>query len=167
MNVLSQFELLLPLAVSWASEQEAHILQHGEPLSEREKLLAQHIGVREIERVRVLRVDKIPAPNDEVLGKIARDIGFISPHTQGMALRFGIFVRNDVWRDGAMARWRDGALRSREIIAHELVHTAQYERMGFENFLRAYLWQCLTIGYANSPLEREAIEVSARVLKEP
>lgn len=159
MNVLSQFELLLPLAVSWASEQEAHILQHGEPLSEREKLLAQHIGVREIERVRVLRVDKIPAPNDEVLGKIARDIGFISPHTQGMALRFGIFVRNDVWRDGA--------LRSREIIAHELVHTAQYERLGFKDFLRAYLWQCLTIGYANSTLEREAIEVSARVLKEP
>lgn len=154
MNVSSQFEQLLPIAIAWAKAQESYILQHGEPLSESEKQIARQIGVREIERVRLLRVSQIPVPTDETLGTIARGIDFISPHTQGMALRFGIFIREDVWR-------------KREIVAHELVHTAQYERLGFECFLRTYLWQCLTVGYDKSPLEREASEVSARVTNEP
>ena len=151
MNILNGFEKLLPLAVSWAQEQEAHILKHGVPLSDEEKRDAQKIGVQEIERVRLLRVEAIPFPQDEILGKVAREIGFSSPHTQGMALSYGIFIRDDAWRN-------------RKIIAHELVHTAQYERRGFDEFLRAYLWQCLTVGYSNSELEREAIEVAARVL---
>ena len=157
MNILPQFESLLPFAIAWAKAQETHILQSGESLSEDDKQFARRIGVREIERVRLLRVDAIPFPQDEVLGKVAREIGFISPHTLGMALRFGIFVRDDIWRDDV---WRDHG-----IIAHELVHTAQYERLGFDEFLRAYLTQCLTVGYANSPLELEAIEVSTRAIR--
>ena len=153
MNILNDFEMLLPLAVAWAREQESHILKHGEPLCELEKRDAQQIGVRDIERVRLLRVDAIPFPQDEVLGVVAREIGFISPQTQGMALGYGVFIREDTGRN-------------REIVAHELVHVAQYQRLGFDEFLRAYLWQCLTVGYANSPLEREAIEVSARVINE-
>jgi hypothetical protein len=50
------------------------------------------------------------------------------------------------------------------LIAHELVHAAQYERLGgILPFLRQYLVECLTIGYANAPMELEAAEMAARV----
>jgi hypothetical protein len=50
------------------------------------------------------------------------------------------------------------------LIVHELVHVAQYETLGgILPFLRKYLFECLTMGYAASPLELEAIAVAARV----
>jgi len=48
-----------------------------------------------------------------------------------------------------------------------LVHVAQYERSGgILPFLRRYLFECLTVGYSASPLELEAIAVTARVCAE-
>ena len=45
----------------------------------------------------------------------------------------------------------------RSLIAHELAHVAQYERLGGRwVFLRDYLRQCLSDGYWNAPLEIEA-----------
>ena len=47
---------------------------------------------------------------------------------------------------------------------HELAHTAQYERLGgILPFLREYLFECLTSGYSEAPMEQEANEVAARV----
>ena len=61
----------------------------------------------------------------------------------------GIYIREDLWGD-------------RPLVAHELVHVAQYERYGsVEAFLRAYLEECLMIGYPNGPLEQEAISRAA------
>jgi hypothetical protein len=58
--------------------------------------------------------------------------------------------------------WRD-----RLLVVHELVHVAQYERSGgILPFLRRYLFECLTVGYSASPLELEAIAVTARVCAE-
>jgi len=67
-----------------------------------------------------------------------------------MALRYGIFVRKDCWGD-------------RQLIAHECVHTAQYERCGFRGFLEKYLRECLEIGYPAAPMEQEAILKSAAI----
>ncbi len=68
-----------------------------------------------------------------------------TPATCGLTLRYGIFVRSDCWGD-------------RNLVAHELAHTAQYERLGgIEAFLRQYLFECLTIGYPEAPMEQEAI----------
>ena len=53
------------------------------------------------------------------------------------------------------------------LIVHELAHSAQYERLGgILPFLRRYLFECLTVGYAAAPLEVEAIAVTARVCGE-
>ncbi|HRJ72181.1 MAG TPA: hypothetical protein PLS03_08140 [Terrimicrobiaceae bacterium] len=50
------------------------------------------------------------------------------------------------------------------MIAHECVHTAQYERLGgFRPFLRQYLEECLAVGYDESPLELEAMMTSQRI----
>jgi hypothetical protein len=66
-------------------------------------------------------------------------------------LDYGIFIRADHWRD-------------RALIAHELVHTAQFQRLGgILPFLQTYIFQCATVGYQNAPLELEAVATAARV----
>ncbi len=48
-----------------------------------------------------------------------------------------------------------------KLIAHELVHVAQYERCGgMRNFLSAYIAECSTFGYSAAPMEREALELT-------
>ena len=61
---------------------------------------------------------------------------------------------------------RDGSDReywpARHLIAHECVHTGQYERSGsVAGFLRAYFSECLEIGYPDAAMEQEAVMRSA------
>jgi hypothetical protein len=150
-SLLAQFETLLPLAVEWAADQEERILREGVPLSDQEMVDAKAVGVREPQRVRLLRVEFVPIPTHPELRAAAEAIHFLSPETRGLTLQYGIFVRWDCWRE-------------RPLIAHELVHTLQYERLGgILPFLRQYLSECLTIGYANAPMELEAMTVCTRV----
>lgn len=149
--LIAQFEKLLPLAAKWAASVEARILREGLPLSEQELADARTVGVREPERVRLLSLSSVPVPDNFTLKTAAAAIQFLTPATRGLALRYGIFVRSDCWRN-------------RRLIAHELVHTAQYERLGgFEPFLRQYLSECLTIGYPEGPLEQQAILAASRL----
>lgn len=150
-SLISQFEKLLPLAAKWVAAVEARILREGVPLSEHELADAKTIGVRAPERVRLLVLDCVPTPSDLTLKTAAAAIHFLTPATRGLALCYGIFVRSDCWRD-------------RRLIAHELAHTAQYERLGgISPFLRQYLSECLTIGYPEGPLEQEAIAAASRL----
>lgn len=149
--LLAQFETLLPLAANWAADLEQRILRQGVPLSEEEVLDARAIGVRDPERVRLLQLESVPVLTHPMLKAAAAAIQFLTPSTQGLTLQYGIFVRSDRWRD-------------RALIVHELVHTAQYERLGgILPFLRQYLFECLTIGYPAGPMEQEAIAVAARI----
>ena len=144
---------LLPLAAAWAEEQEAHILARGAALPAVSLRDAAEIGVRHPERVRVRAVPGIPMPEQPLLRSVCEATGFLGPLTAGLSLRYGIFVHASAAGD-------------RSLVAHELVHTAQYERLGgIAPFLRQYLQECFTIGYPDAPLEQEAIAVSARVLQ--
>ena len=96
---------------------ERRILREGVPLSEQGLADARALGVREPERVRLLTLDSVPTPTDLTLKTAVAAIQFLTPATRGLALRYGIFVRSDCWGE-------------RPLIAHELVHTAQYERLG-------------------------------------
>lgn len=149
--VFDQFEELLPLAVDWASKQEQRILRDGVPLSEQEIDDARAVGVRDPQRVRLLKVDTIPAPTHPMLKAAYAAINLLTGAPRGLALQYGIFVRADCWRD-------------RFLITHELAHTAQYQRLGgIVPFLRDYLAQCATIGYREAPLEQEATAAAERV----
>jgi hypothetical protein len=142
---------LLPLAAQWATEQQQRVLCEGVPLSERELADAKAIGVRNPERVRLLRVVSIPVPTDPLLRAAAASMNFLTAAPRGLALDHGIFVRSDCWRD-------------RELIAHELAHTAQYQRLGgILPFLQTYIFQCAAVGYPNAPLELEAAAAADRV----
>jgi hypothetical protein len=146
-----QFEFLLPLACQWAAAQEQHILAVGAPLSQMALADARRAGVTQPERVRILYVPEIPIPEHPALRAAAEQTQLISPLTGGLTLRYGIFIRAD-------------CAYSREMVVHELGHTAQYERHGgFESFLRQYLSECLTIGYPEAPMEQEVISLTARI----
>jgi hypothetical protein len=147
-----QFEELLPLASAWAAEQESLILQSGVPLTDAQLADARQVGVVHPGRVRLLRTAQVPVPSHPVLVAAAAATHLISPSTLGLTLRYGIFIRTDYWEE-------------RLLLAHELVHTSQYERLGgFEAFLRSYLLECLTPpGYPFGPMEQEAIITSEQL----
>jgi hypothetical protein len=152
MNLLLRFfPLLLPLAVKWAERAEKRILLEGVPLVEPHLSDAKMMGVEYPEKIRLLKVPSIPLPNNPIVKFAAHFTGLVSPHTAGMALRYGIFIREDFSGD-------------RNLIAHECVHTSQYERLGgFNAFLSRYLRECLEIGYPEAPLEQEAMLKSAEI----
>jgi hypothetical protein len=148
--ILDQLAELLPLAAQWAAEQQQRVLCEGVPLSDEELANAKTIGVQNPDRVRLLQVDTIPVPVHPMLRAAATSINFLSAGPRGLALGDGIFVRSDCWRD-------------QRLIAHELAHTAQYQRLGgIVPFLQSYIYQCATVGYANAPLELEAGIAAAR-----
>jgi hypothetical protein len=61
----------------------------------------------------------------------------------GLTLFYGIFVVEGTY--------------SRRMIAHECRHVQQYEERGsIQAFLQEYLPQILTVGYDDSPLEKDA-----------
>ena len=146
-----EFEQLLPLAATWAEEQESQILAHGQPLTTQQLSDARTMGVSQPERVRLLIIPQIPMPDHPLLIAAGHATGLLSPYTAGLTLRHGIYIRQDVADD-------------RFLVAHELVHTRQYERLGgILPFLRQYLHECLTIGYPAAPLEQEAVVAAERL----
>lgn len=149
--IIAQLPKLIPLATHWAEALERRILREGVPLSGEETADARALGVRAPERVRLLCLASLPPLDDLALRTAAAAVQFLTPATRGLALGHGIFVRADCWRE-------------RQLIAHELAHTEQYERLGgIEPFLRRYLGECLTIGYPAAPMEQEAIAAAGRL----
>jgi len=145
MSNLDQFIQLIPKGAIWAEQKEREILQVGVPLTESQLQEARIIPVMEPEKVRILRVSAIPLPDDPGLRFAAQAIQLVTPRTQGLSIRYGIFIRDDYWNN-------------REIIVHELAHTAQYERLGgIQQFFNQYISECIKYGYPAAPLEQEAI----------
>jgi len=146
-----QFEQLIPLACAWAAQQEADILARGVALTPLQLQDSKIAGITNPGKVRILRVERIPTPLNDELAQAGKITGLISPFTSGMAIHHGIFVRSDYWND-------------RGLLLHEMVHVRQYEQLGgIEPFLRQYLWECLTVGYPESPLEQEAVRIASGV----
>jgi len=141
--------VILPYITRWIEAREQQILIEGSPLSEQSAADARAIGVGNPERVRLLRVAKVPLPAGRLITLAEHLAGGPWEHTAGLTARYGIFIREAYWGD-------------RRLIAHELAHTAQYERLGgIAPFLRAYLTECLTSGYAGAALEMEAVAAAA------
>jgi hypothetical protein len=146
---------LLSLACAWAEEQEQLILGKGVGLTDGQLADARSIGVTAPERVRLLQVEEIPLPEHPGLRAAARETGLLSPGTAGLTLRYGIYIRSPFWE-------------ARELIVHELVHCRQYEQLGgLEPFLNKYLWECVTLGYGQAPMEHEAQTMAEEICASP
>lgn len=145
---------LLDLACEWAEGQQDYILQNGTALSQRQMSDAALAGVDCPEKVRLLEVDEIPWPDNPTLESAGREAGFINDYAEGLTLGYGIFVRA-------------GSRRPRRLVAHELVHVAQCERLGgVDQFLRQYLSECVNFGEMDAPMEEEAVETAERICGE-
>lgn len=146
--------LLLPLAARWVARRERRVLALGEPLSPAEFADAVALGIARPEQVRVLAVERVPLPAIRLLELVARLAGRTPPQTIGLSARYGVFLLREHRHD-------------RRLLAHELTHTLQYERLGgIRPFLRRYLEECLSVGYLNAPMEREARAAAERLCGE-
>lgn len=144
--------LIFPLAVQWAQRRQRKGLRHGRGLSPEEMRIARRVGVREVQRLRIIETDRIPLPGSGLLGLATRMAGFHESDPWGMSLGYAVFIR----------RGWGGSVQ--ELLAHEFVHTAQFERMGgMRPYLVRYLRECLTLGYTASPMEQEAVRLSRSV----
>ena len=153
MAIGDQLADVLLLACEWVAQQEQMILHVGVPLTAAQFADARQVGVQHPGQVRLLSVPAIPLPADPHLHAAAQATRFLTPDTIGLTLRYGIYLRVDYWGD-------------RALLAHELVHSAQYERLGgVEPFLRQYFGEVLAVGYARAPLEQEAVRVSRKLMK--
>jgi hypothetical protein len=141
---------LLLVAVVWVCWRQALVLRGGVPLSAAQREVAVAVGVRAVERVRVMNVASVALPLPRWVQRLAQRAGWFSQCIVGMTLGYGIVIHNEYRCD----------LR---LLAHELAHVSQYERLGgVTGFLRPYLRECVWPGYPHGALEREARAAEAR-----
>ena len=142
--------IAVPPAALWIGYWERKIRATGIALDPSQLADARAVEVAFPERVRLLRVHRVPFPR--WAGTLAKLAAAEPAHTAGLTARYGIFIRADHWGD-------------RALLLHELVHTAQYERLnGIRPFLRQYVRECLSEGYGVAALEREASAAARRAM---
>jgi hypothetical protein len=150
LNSTTSFFLSWP-AAAWCRWHERRILSQGRPLTPIEHADALSVGVQNPSCIRILEVPMIPNPLRAPLALVERRTGRCISTASGLSLRYGIFVTS-------------GPTLTRALLVHEFVHTAQYERMGsLRRFISQYLSECLSTGYLEAPLEREARTKAASV----
>lgn len=151
-DLVAQLDNILPLASEWAESHEAEILQRGKPLSPQLLSDAKAAGVVHPDRVRILVVPSIPSPDHPLLRAACIQTGFLTSDTAGLTLRYGIYVISNCIKD-------------RLLCVHELIHVAQYERLGgIRQFLEKYLRELVATGYSSTmPMEWEADSISRKI----
>lgn len=137
-------QALLPEAIAWAASQAQQVARNGKPLAAAGLALAHRVGVKHPELVRLLYVDRLPIPVDELqLRQAVLDTGMLGPDMVGLTLGHSIFI----------VHGHDDA----RLVSHELRHVCQYEALGgLEQFIPIYLQQIISVGYDHAPLEQDA-----------
>lgn len=142
-SLAARLPALLPRVIQWATRESQRILQTGQSLTAPGITVARAVGVANPERIRILEVPAIPAPEDPELKQVAEDQDLIGPGTAGLTLGYGIFIVQ-------------GQLDVR-LLSHECRHVHQVEVAGgLEAFLPLYLQQIVQFTYANAPYEIDA-----------
>ena len=144
---IEQVEYLTPLAIEWAAEVEADALSKGEPLNNEEVGYARLIGIQFPEKVRLLKVPAMPSPKNPILKRAAEEFGRQLSDSNGLALNYAIFIRQELWR-------------KLSLVVHELAHTRQYERSGGLSLLKQFIVEYPD--YPNGSLEQEAISIERK-----
>ena len=143
MDLLSALPELLPHAIAWANFQSQYVQRVGVPPDAELKSIAQRVGVREPERIRIHLVDALPLPEEPRLREAALQTGLLSPSIVGLTLGHSILVVH--------------GHADKRLLSHEFRHVFQYETLGsIEGFLPVYLQQLVAHGYTAAPLEQDA-----------
>lgn len=143
-QIPAELPVLAPRAVAWALRMEADSLQRGTPLSPGLQQLAREVGVRDVARVRIVVVDRIPLPDEAPLKAAAQQVGLSQESASGLTLGYAIYARRGEQDDA-------------RLLSHELRHVAQYEAAGgIAAFLARHLEDLVRVGYEDSPYEVDA-----------
>lgn len=134
----------LELLADWIEEMENYILSQGRFLLDEEITIAQKLGIKNYDNIRVLESDIVPMPTHKSIKNMGSSMGFFKESTAGMSFRYGIFLNST-------------QKYSRSVLIHELVHTLQYEQLGnILEFIKAYTKEILKHGYHQCSFEQEA-----------
>lgn len=130
---------------------EAMALKDGIPLSEEQTEMARALGVRHPERVRVLYIRGVLGNPENFFERLVTWDWYT---LAAVAAGYGIVVEAEYEGE----TW---------ILAHELVHTSQFERLGFDRMIRQMLIEYFALPGRLPPIEREAIQKSEAYMGEP
>ena len=157
LNMKSCFYRLLAVlaacfATPWATWHQRRIRASGRRLNNQEMVVAEALSLSHPDTVFIHVIERVPNPLHLLLC-LARSCGasFIT-EAEGITLGSGIYVDTE-------------SAESLELIAHELVHVRQYQRVGsIWSFMVEYLYQCLMVGYFDAEWEMEARRESAKII---
>jgi hypothetical protein len=138
--------IVLPQYIAWAMETEVAGLNMGEPLDNDQLVIAKEIGIKNPEKVRLVYVDEVPFPYENLVLKVVGEaLGFIGEGIINNAQVFGysIYIRK-------------AYQLTTPNLAHELVHVLQIERSSLDQVITQHFADLIKYGYDNSPLEVEA-----------
>jgi hypothetical protein len=128
---------------AWASQQIANGYTNAHPLSEQQSLIARRVGVVSTGNVRLIEIEKLSRPQSTTAQMAMQQTGLLGPGTLGLTLGYLVFV--------------DLGGLSRQLLAHEFRHVAQFEQAGsLEAYLSQYIDQVLAFGYRQAPMEVDA-----------
>ena len=144
-DVLTWIDHLFPRALAWFETVEADYCGQGRALTPEEIEVAHRVGVERPEAVRVVVLETFPMPADPELRTEAQRFGYGGPKEGGRTVGYVVMLKPQVAGNPT-------------VLAHELVHVSQADRLGREGLLRRYLIEMAVVGYARSPLELEAYE---------
>ena len=142
--------VLLPQYIDWAQETDEKGVEIGTPLNNEERLLAEEIGIKHPEKVRIVYVDDVPYPYDNFALKVFGEaVGLVGEGITNNAQVFGysIYGRKDFEL-------------TRPKLAHELVHVLQVERASLDKVVTQHFFDMAEYGYDKAPLEVEAAEAN-------
>ncbi len=150
-SLVEQLEAYYPLSLKYVKANEQIALSQGVPLLPQYLEIADKIGIKNPEKIRVLYVERLPLPENKSLLFQMQRLSLDSPYFTGTTFGYGIWISNKMKGD-------------KLLIAHELIHVKQMEALGLEEFTKKYLLQLAIFGYAEAPIEIEAYENAEKYL---
>jgi len=146
-EVIHKLDILTPLALKWVAKIEQQYLATGRELSDSELQMATSVGVTHPEKVRIIVLKDFPYPENKVLLSHAKNYGLGIPSEGGRTMGNIIMLK---------AQHKD----ERWLLARELAHVAQQEKMGRDAYVRRFITEHEIVGRHRAPLELEAKRVA-------
>ena len=133
----------IPYILSSVNLMTQQVKKEGKPLPKQFNMIAKEAGIANIDKIKILYVDKIELPNFQNISLLEEyDLDF--GNTRGLTLGYNIILKNSA---------------PTEVLIHELRHAAQFELFeDFEQFVTVYVKEILKFGYGNGPLEKDAVD---------
>ena len=149
-KILNEVDSILPARLQKQRELEAYILENGRSLTETEITLARAVGVKNANRIRILEAPHIPRRNTAqrlMKGETIRRPTFRISVIGGLEAGYGLVI-DEAYLD---EEW---------LLAHELAHVHQFEKLGQEAMPRQVLIEHAVLAGKLIPIESEAIALS-------